>query len=39
VIVIGAPHTAYRDLDFPADKRVVDVWGFLGRDRVEAGTR
>jgi UDP-N-acetyl-D-mannosaminuronic acid dehydrogenase len=28
VIILGAPHTAYRDLQFPAGKRVVDVWGF-----------
>ncbi|MGD0632584.1 MAG: nucleotide sugar dehydrogenase [Terracidiphilus sp.] len=28
VIILGAPHAAYRDLQFPAGKRVVDVWGF-----------
>jgi UDP-N-acetyl-D-mannosaminuronic acid dehydrogenase len=39
VIVIGAPHAVYRDLEVPAGKPVVDVWGFLGRERVEAGTR
>jgi UDP-N-acetyl-D-mannosaminuronic acid dehydrogenase len=27
IIIIGAPHTAYRALTFPADKEVVDVWG------------
>jgi UDP-N-acetyl-D-mannosaminuronic acid dehydrogenase len=26
VFVVGAPHRAYRDLDF-GDRRVVDVWG------------
>jgi UDP-N-acetyl-D-mannosaminuronic acid dehydrogenase len=31
VIVIGAPHAAYRELDIPIGKPVVDVWGF--RDR------
>jgi UDP-N-acetyl-D-mannosaminuronic acid dehydrogenase len=31
VIVIGAPHEAYRALEFPPDKHVVDVWGFLGQ--------
>ena len=28
VIVLGAPHSVYRDLHFPAAKRVIDVWGF-----------
>jgi UDP-N-acetyl-D-mannosaminuronic acid dehydrogenase len=28
VIVLGAPHSAYRGLEFPAGKKVVDVWGF-----------
>jgi UDP-N-acetyl-D-mannosaminuronic acid dehydrogenase len=28
VIILGAPHSAYRDLKFPTGKRVVDVWGF-----------
>jgi UDP-N-acetyl-D-mannosaminuronic acid dehydrogenase len=31
VIILGAPHSAYRDLTFPKDKRVVDVWGFWGK--------
>jgi UDP-N-acetyl-D-mannosaminuronic acid dehydrogenase len=30
IIVLGAPHEAYRDLQLPADKEVVDVWGFFG---------
>jgi len=28
VIILGAPHSAYRGLTFPASKKVVDVWGF-----------
>jgi UDP-N-acetyl-D-mannosaminuronic acid dehydrogenase len=28
IIVLGAPHAAYRDLHFFDDKIVVDVWGF-----------
>jgi UDP-N-acetyl-D-mannosaminuronic acid dehydrogenase len=28
VIVLGAPHSAYRDLQFPASKKIVDIWGF-----------
>ncbi len=28
VIVLGAPHSAYRDLDIPSDKIVVDIWNY-----------
>lgn len=28
IIVLGAPHSAYRGLELPSDKKVVDVWGF-----------
>jgi UDP-N-acetyl-D-mannosaminuronic acid dehydrogenase len=28
VIILGAPHTVYRNLQFPVGKQVVDVWGF-----------
>lgn len=28
VIVLGAPHSAYRNLHFPAGKKIVDIWGF-----------
>jgi UDP-N-acetyl-D-mannosaminuronic acid dehydrogenase len=28
VIILGAPHSAYRDLDLSGKKVVVDVWGF-----------
>ena len=28
IVIIGAPHSVYRDLAIPADKIVVDVWGF-----------
>jgi UDP-N-acetyl-D-mannosaminuronic acid dehydrogenase len=30
IIVLGAPHEAYRKLELPADKEIVDVWGFFG---------
>ncbi len=33
VIVLGAPHAAYRDLHFCDDKIVVDVWGFWPHHR------
>jgi UDP-N-acetyl-D-mannosaminuronic acid dehydrogenase len=28
VIILGAPHSEYRELTFPKGKKVVDVWGF-----------
>ncbi len=28
VIILGAPHSLYRNLHFPTSKRVVDTWGF-----------
>ncbi len=28
IIILGAPHAAYRDLYFSAEKVVIDVWGF-----------
>jgi UDP-N-acetyl-D-mannosaminuronic acid dehydrogenase len=28
IIVLGAPHSVYRDLEIPKEKLVVDVWGF-----------
>jgi UDP-N-acetyl-D-mannosaminuronic acid dehydrogenase len=36
VVVIGAPHDAYRSLTIPSGKPVIDVWGFLPRSAVEA---
>src|SRR6201992_622484 len=37
VIILGAPHSSYRDLLFPEDKVVVDVWGFWP-NRVQSAT-
>jgi UDP-N-acetyl-D-mannosaminuronic acid dehydrogenase len=38
VIVLGAPHAAYRDLELSKEKVVVDVWGFWPhRQRVATG--
>jgi UDP-N-acetyl-D-mannosaminuronic acid dehydrogenase len=28
VIILGAPHTVYRDLKIPPDKAVIDIWNF-----------
>lgn len=30
IIILGAPHEAYRGLELPAGKELVDVWGFFG---------
>jgi UDP-N-acetyl-D-mannosaminuronic acid dehydrogenase len=35
LLILCAPHSAYRDLDF-AGKPVVDVWGFLRKANVIA---
>lgn len=38
VIILGAPHSLYRDLRFPEEKVVVDVWGFWPhRQQLETG--
>jgi UDP-N-acetyl-D-mannosaminuronic acid dehydrogenase len=38
VIILGAPHAAYRDLHFSEEKMVVDVWGFWPhRQQLETG--
>jgi UDP-N-acetyl-D-mannosaminuronic acid dehydrogenase len=29
IIIVGVPHTAYRSLDVPGDKNVVDLWSVL----------
>lgn len=29
IIIIGAPHDAYRGLEIPEEKHLVDVWGFF----------
>ncbi|MFY2859805.1 hypothetical protein ACOJVU_08355 [Mycobacterium sp. THU-M104] len=31
VLVLGAPHSDYRSLVIPDDKRVIDVWNFFGK--------
>ena len=37
IIILGAPHTAYRELKIPPQKQVVDVWGFWqGRQLADA---
>lgn len=28
IVIVGVPHSVYRDLEIPANKLVVDVWGY-----------
>lgn len=28
IIILGAPHKQYRELEFPENKKVVDIWNF-----------
>ena len=36
VVILGAPHSIYRDLRIPEAKKVVDVWNFWGSARVQS---
>jgi UDP-N-acetyl-D-mannosaminuronic acid dehydrogenase len=31
ILIVGAPHRAYRELRFPDGKPVIDVWNLLGK--------
>ncbi|MDX1584616.1 MAG: UDP binding domain-containing protein, partial [Thermoanaerobaculia bacterium] len=31
LLILATPHPEYRDLDYPKDKPVIDIWNFLGR--------
>ena len=31
LVVVGAPHSCYRELEVPPDTPVVDVWNLFGR--------
>ena len=35
-LILGAPHSIYRDLKIPAGKAVVDVWGFWNKNQAIA---
>jgi hypothetical protein len=39
VIILGAPHTVYKDLKFSPRKVVVDVFGFWSMEEVRVRTR
>lgn len=37
IVILGAPHSAYRDLQFPPEKIIVDIWNFwTEREKVSA---
>jgi UDP-N-acetyl-D-mannosaminuronic acid dehydrogenase len=36
IFVLGAPHAAYRDLQIPADKIVVDIWNYWPERHAES---
>ena len=31
IIILGAPHTAYKKIKIPKNKYVIDSWGFFDR--------
>ena len=39
VLILGAPHSVYRNLQFPTGKRVVDVWGVWEQNRIYASAQ
>lgn len=36
IVILGAPHSVYRDLQIPAEKKLVDVWAFFAGSSVAA---
>ena len=36
IVVLGAPHSAYRDLEFPPEKVVIDIWNYWPERRRDA---
>ena len=32
IIIIGSPHTVYKDLTIPKDVKLVDLWGIIEQD-------
>jgi UDP-N-acetyl-D-mannosaminuronic acid dehydrogenase len=35
VIILGAPHSVYRDLEIPRDKMVIDIWNFWNSTKMQ----
>src|SRR5215469_6630804 len=38
IVIVGAPHTAYRDLEIPAGKIVIDPWNFYPARELASAT-
>jgi UDP-N-acetyl-D-mannosaminuronic acid dehydrogenase len=38
VLILGAPHSVYRDLQFPREKVVVDIWNFWAPRKADDST-
>ncbi len=36
VIIVGAPHSQYRELIFPSTKHVIDIWGLYAKEQESA---
>jgi UDP-N-acetyl-D-mannosaminuronic acid dehydrogenase len=39
IIVLGAPHSVYREIKIPRDKDIVDVWGFWQKPQAAEDVR
>ena len=38
ILIVGAPHAAYRDLEIPAEKIVIDPWNFFPARQLATAT-
>ena len=34
IIIVGAPHSSYKSIEFPKQKRLVDVWNIINRGNI-----
>jgi UDP-N-acetyl-D-mannosaminuronic acid dehydrogenase len=39
IVVLGAPHSVYREIKIPRDKEIVDVWGFWQKPQATEDVR
>jgi UDP-N-acetyl-D-mannosaminuronic acid dehydrogenase len=39
IVVLGAPHSVYREIKIPRDKEIVDVWGFWQKPQAAEDVR
>jgi hypothetical protein len=38
IVIVGAPHAVYRDLEIPANKLVIDPWNFYPARELASAT-